>query len=250
MKRFQDRIVIVTGAGSGIGRATAVRLAEEGASLGLIDLNRGGLEETATTLEKLRTPFALHAADVSDPEGVRRTVAAVVERFGKLHVLCNVAGILRADHSHELALADWNKILAVNLTGTFLMCQAAIPHLLATKGAIVNMSSNAALGGHPWMAAYAASKGGVLSLTRCLALEYVKQGLRVNGVCGGAIATPMHGSFKLPEGADFTLLQRAMPINGVYATPEQAASVIAFLASDDASYMTGADVRVDGGSLS
>ena len=176
-------------------------------------------------------------------------MAAVIAKHDRLDVLCNVAGVLRADHTHEVKLADWERILRINLTGTFLMCRAAIPHLLKTKGAIVNTSSTSALGSHPWMAAYAASKGGILSMTRVIAVEYAKQGLRANCVCPGGINTPLHGQFRMPKGVDFELLRGAMP-PVPQVGPEYAASVIAFLASDDAKYMNGAEIRADGGALS
>jgi NAD(P)-dependent dehydrogenase (short-subunit alcohol dehydrogenase family) len=247
MKRFEDKVALVTGAGSGIGKATAERLAEEGARVACVDVRQDAVEKTA---QKLGGDAIALVCDVADPTAVGATVAAAVERFGKLNVLCNIAGILRSDHTHQLALEDWNRILAVNLTGTFLVCKAALPHLLQKKGNnIVNTSSTAALGSHPWMAAYAASKGGILSFTKTLAIEYVKHGLRANCVCPGGITTPLHGQFSLPDGADPELLRGAMPLVP-YVGPEHAASTIAFLASDDARYMTGTEIRVDGGALS
>ncbi len=247
MKRFEDKIVLVTGAGSGIGRATAERLAEEGASVACVDINADAAAETATKLG----PSAMSAAcDVGDPESVQTMVDAVIARYGQLNVLCNVAGVLQTNHTHEFPIEDWHRILRVNLTGTFLVCRAALPHLLQKKGNnIVNVSSTAALGSHPWMAAYAASKGGVLSLTKCLAVEYVKKGLRANSVCPGGINTPFHAQFSMPEGADPQLLQGAIPFVP-YVGPEHVASTIAFLASDDARYMNGTELRVDGGALS
>jgi NAD(P)-dependent dehydrogenase (short-subunit alcohol dehydrogenase family) len=249
MRRLESKVVLVTGAASGIGRATAIRTGTEGAKVACVDVKIAGAEDTARQVEALGTEAQAYECDVSDPAAVKATVAAAVKRFGKLDVLCNVAGILRSEHTHELKLEDWNRVLAVNLTGTFLMCQAALPHLLETKGNIVNMSSTAALGSHPWMAAYAASKGGVLSFSRCLAVEYVKQGLRVNVICPGGIKTSLHEQFSMPKGADVELLRGAIPFVE-YVGPEHAASVIAFLASDDARYMNGAEVRVDGGALS
>ena len=234
MKRFEGKVALVTGAASGIGKATAVRLAEEGAKVAAVDITDG----------------VEFKCDVSDEAQVAATVNAVLAKFDRLDVVCNVAGVLRADHTHELALADWDRILRINLTGTFLVCRATIPHLLKTRGAIVNTSSTAALGSHPRMAAYAASKGGILSLTRSLAVEYGKQGLRANCVCPGGIATPLHGQFKLPKGGDPELLRGAMPMALPYAGPEHAASVIAFLASDDARYINGVEIRADGGALS
>ncbi|HEX7670764.1 MAG TPA: SDR family NAD(P)-dependent oxidoreductase [Polyangiaceae bacterium] len=249
MLRFTGKVALVTGAASGIGRATAIRLAEEGADVACLDVAAAGLAETVAKVRELGRRGEGLECDVSSESSVEGAVKGVVERLGKLDVLCNVAGILRADHTHELRLEDWNRILTVNLTGTFLMCRAAIPHLLRTRGNIVNMSSTAALGSHPWMAAYAASKGGILSMTRALSVEYVKQGLRVNAICPGGIKTPLHGQFSVPKDADVDLLKGAIPFVD-YAGPEHIASAIAFVASDDGRYMNGAEIRIDGGALS
>ncbi len=249
MKRFTGKVALVTGAASGIGQATAIRLADEGADIVGVDLSKSGLGATAEAVEKLGRKVRVLECDVSVESAVLATVRAAVDEYGKLDVLCNVAGILRSDHTHELTLESWNRILSVNLTGTFLMCRAAIPHLLKTRGNIVNMSSTAALGSHPWMAAYAASKGGILSMTRSLSVEYVKQGLRVNAICPGGVKTPLHGQFNLPSGADVDLLKGAIPFVD-YAGPEHIASAIAFVASDDGRYMNGAEIRIDGGALS
>ena len=245
--RYIDKIVIVTGAASGIGRASALRLAREGASVACLDVDREALEETAKQIADGRG-LAI-PCDVSQESAVQSAVDQVVARFGRIDVLCNIAGILRSDRSHELSLENWNRVLSVNLTGTFLMCRAALPHLLTARGAIVNMSSTAALGAHPWMAAYAASKGGVISLTRALAVEYVKQGVRVNAICPGGVKTPIHNAFHLPKDVDYDLLKRALPYNG-FAEPDEVAGVVAFLGSKDASYLNGVEIRVDGGALS
>ena len=236
MKRFEGKVALVTGAASGIGKATVERLTEEGATVVALDVADG--------------PGRVDVkCDISDEQQVNDAIAAVIAKHDRLDVLCNVAGILRADHTHELKLEAWEKIIRVNLTGTFLVCKAAIPHLLKTKGNIVNTSSTSALGSHPWMAAYAASKGGILSMTRVIAVEYAKQGLRANCVCPGGINTPLHGQFRMPKGVDLELLRGAMP-PVPQVGPEYAASVIAFLASDDARYMNGAEIRADGGALS
>jgi NAD(P)-dependent dehydrogenase (short-subunit alcohol dehydrogenase family) len=187
--------------------------------------------------------------DVTDETAVREAVAACIARFGRLDVLCNVAGILRFDHTHELSLADWSRVLAVNLTGTFLLCREAIPHLLATRGNIVNMASTAGMTGHPWSAAYAASKGGVLAFTRSIAVEYAGQGVRANAICPGSIETPIKEAFRIPEGANPKLVRRIMPLTG-FAGPEKVANLVAFLASDEGSHITGEEIRIDGGALS
>jgi NAD(P)-dependent dehydrogenase (short-subunit alcohol dehydrogenase family) len=245
MQRFEGKVALVTGAASGIGKATAERLAAEGARVVCVDVQEGALEDTVETIRERGAEAIARLCDVSDPEAVRATVRATVDRFGALHTLCNIAGILRFEHTHEASLADWNRVLAVNLTGTFLMCQAAIPRLLETRGSIVNVSSTAALKGHAWTAAYSASKGGVLALTYELAIEYGKQGLRVNAVCPGAVETPMHGAFRVPEGADAKLVNRILPFVG-FQGPDQAASAIAFLASDESPHVNGTMLRVDG----
>lgn len=247
--RFTDKIAIVTGAASGIGQATAVRLAREGAKVACLDRSATGLEQTAKLIADGASEALPIDCDISDERAVESAVSEVVARFGRIDALCNIAGILRADHTHELRLEDWNQVIGVNLTGTFLMCRAALPHLLQTRGAIVNMASTAALGSHPWMAAYAASKGGIISLTRSLSVEYVKQGLRVNAICPGGVKTPIHKSLSLPKDVDYELLKRALPYNG-FAEPEEIAAVVAFLASADASYLNGIEIRVDGGALS
>jgi NAD(P)-dependent dehydrogenase (short-subunit alcohol dehydrogenase family) len=249
MRRFDDRVVLITGAASGIGRATAERLAKEGASLFCVDVQQDAVSQLVDELRGAGATAEAHVCDVSDDAQVDATVAACVQRFGKLDVLCNVAGILRFDHAHEIRTADWNRVMAVNVNGTFFMCRAALPHLLASKGNIVNVSSTAALSGQPWAAAYSASKGAVLALTRTLAIDYVKQGVRVNAVCPGDITTPIHNVFALPEGANPKLLRRVMAPMG-RGRPEDVAGVIAMLASDDGAFITGEDVRIDGGTLS
>lgn len=240
-------MVLVTGAGSGIGRATVHRLVDEGATVVATDISEEGL---ATTAKDAARPDAvtLFVGDVSDPAFGPAAVAQALQH-GRLDTVVNSAGILRFEHTHEVALEDWQKILDVNLTGTFLVCQAALSALLDGGGAIVNVASTAALAAHPWAAAYSASKGGVLALTRTLAIEYAKQGLRANAVCPGSIDTPITGAFNLPEGADGRLLHRIMSPVGM-GDPSVVAAAIAYLGSDDAQHVNGADLRVDGGTHS
>jgi NAD(P)-dependent dehydrogenase (short-subunit alcohol dehydrogenase family) len=235
--RFDGRVAIVTGAASGIGRATADRLADEGAIVVRADIAKEGLDDDAIV------------GDVSDPTFAPLLVTQTVERHGRLDVLANVAGILRTANTHEHSLDTWDQVLAINLTGTFLCCRAAIPELLKTSGNIVNVSSTAALAGHPWAAAYSASKGGVLALTRTIAVEYGRRGVRCNAVCPGSIQTPITKDFEFPEGADMDLVRRIMALDKARG-PETVAAAIAFLASDDAAHVNGEHVRVDGATLS
>ncbi len=197
-----------------------------------------GLAGSVTTL----------VGDVSTEHGVTSMVDASADRLGGLDVVVNVAGVLSFSHTHEVTIEEWNRLIAINLTGTFLVCRQALPHLLASRGNIVNLASTAAHAGQPWATAYVASKGGVLALTRALAVEYAAQGLRVNSISPGAIDTPITGAFHLPEGADIKLLGRVTPL-GPFGTPEGIAAAIAFVASDEASHMNGADLLIDGATL-
>jgi NAD(P)-dependent dehydrogenase (short-subunit alcohol dehydrogenase family) len=244
MQRYAGCGVLVTGAGSGIGRATVHRLVDEGATVVATDISEEGL---AGTVEGASRPDAVTplTGDVTDPDHAPAAVAALLEEVGRLDTLVNAAGTLRFEHSHEADMDAWERILAVNLTGTFRFCRAAIPALLDGGGAIVNVASTSSLFGHPWAAAYASSKGGVLALTKTLAVEYAKQGLRANAVCPGSIDTPITAAFHLPDGADAKLLRRVMAPTGM-AGPEVVAAAIAYLGSDDATHVNGADLRIDG----
>ncbi len=248
--RYEGRVALITGAASGIGRATAERIAREGGAVVCADVNEAGLEETVSTISGAGGSATAARCDVSDEDAVKATVAGAVSQHGGLHLLANVGGVLRFDNAHELSLDDWNRVLQINLTGTFLMCREAIPHLLEHPGdaAIVNTSSTAALGSHCWTAAYSASKGGVLSMTKCLAVEYGRQGLRVNAICPGAVGTPMIDQFSFPEGANEKLLRKSM-FYDQFRGPETVADTIAFLGSTEAAHINGAELRVDGGML-
>jgi NAD(P)-dependent dehydrogenase (short-subunit alcohol dehydrogenase family) len=248
MHRFENKVVLITGAASGIGRATAERLAAEGASLFLVDLAKEALEETAQRCAAAGARVESAPCDVAREEQVNDAVARCVDRFGRLDVLVNVAGILLLAHTHETTLAQWQRILDVNLTGTFLFCKAALPHLLASGGNIVNTSSTSALAGMPYGAAYGASKGGVLALTRALAAEYGGKGVRVNALCPGSIKTAMGSGSHLPKDVNWELLKRAMPLDKPRG-PEMVASVVALLASEDGAHINGESIRMDGGTL-
>ncbi|MGV9666103.1 SDR family NAD(P)-dependent oxidoreductase [Nocardia niigatensis] len=251
--RYEGRRVLVTGAGSGIGQGVALRLLAEGARLVAADVSEAGLAATVDAVpadqrERLRTL----TVDISNPEAVRTVTAEALEFLGGLDVLVNAAGILRAAHTHEMPLEDWNRVISVNLTGTFLMIQAALPALIESgHGVIVNFSSTSAFGSNPYMAAYSASKAGVNALTHSIALEYVKKGLRAVNIVPGGISTGITSGLALPADADWSLMAR-LPgwiEGGALGKPEDIAGVVAMVASDDGRYMTGTELRVDGGAL-
>ncbi len=245
--RLTGRSALVTGGASGIGAATALRLAAEGATVLAVDLDAEGLKGTVAALPAAATgSVTAHVADVSDEDAVAEAVAAAVEQGGGLDVVANIAGILRAAHSTEHSLELWDQVIRVNLTSTFLVCRAALPHLLDGGGAIINSASTSAEFGHPWMAAYAASKGGVAALTHTLAVEYSKRGVRVNAIAPGSVRTSMTKGLDFPPDADFDLIPRIMSPIGP-GDPASVASVVAMLASDDGAHMSGELIRIDGG---
>ncbi len=245
--RYENKVVIVTGAGSGIGQACVIRLVSEGARVIGIDTNEEGLQDT---VGKAIGPGAVRyiQGSVADEATVKHIVSQVASSEGKLDALINMAGILRSVATTDTSLELFNTILGVNLIGTFLFCREALPHLIETKGCIVNAASTAAQFGHPYMAAYAASKGGVFALTRTLAREYMKQGVRVNAVAPGGILTPMvMAQGARMEGLDLSLFQHLSRPDGAFGQPQDVAAVIAMLASADGAHMTGEVVKIDGG---
>jgi NAD(P)-dependent dehydrogenase (short-subunit alcohol dehydrogenase family) len=246
--------VIVTGAGSGIGQATVLRLLREDGTVHAVDVDAKGLQKTRDDAAAAGVDGTLTTAplDVSDEAAVVAGVSSAVSAMGGLDVLINAAGILRGAHTHEHSLQVWNQVIAVNLTGTFLMTRESLPALLASgRGVVVNFSSTSAQFGHPYMAAYAASKGGIESFTHTLALEYAKQGLRAVAVAPGGIVTGMSEATPglLPADADWELFGKMMPAlgNGAMASPDAIGNMIAALASDDGFFVTGATLRIDGG---
>ncbi len=246
MTRFTDRVAVVTGAGSGLGRATGRRLADERALVAALDIDEAAAKDTAATIEADGGTARAYGCDVSDWSSVEGAVAKVANDLGRPEILVNCAGVGKFVRSEEETPQNWNRIIGVNLTGTFLMCRGVLPHLLGGGGVIVNVASNAGLMGQPYSAAYCASKGGVVNLTRALGVEYRARGVRVNAVAPGGMNTPMINTFGFPDGAkpeDFAAI--TSPLG--YAEPEEIAALIAFVASDDARYMVGQIVSMDGG---
>lgn len=243
---MSGKAVLVTGAGGGLGQASAIELARAGADLCIVDLKAEGLAETARRIEALGRRALVRIADLSVAENCAPLVADTVAEYGWLNALCNVAGVLKLANSPDMPLADWNFVIAVNLTAPFLLSQAAIPHLLQTNGAIVNVASLAAHIGEAYAAAYCASKGGLAQLTKALAMEYLKQPIRINAISPGGMATPIGASFVPPPDADPELLGRFRPLRGLIEV-EDMARMVAYLASDASAGFHGAVIQMDAG---
>ncbi|HTW27151.1 MAG TPA: SDR family oxidoreductase [Acetobacteraceae bacterium] len=243
MSRLAGRVALVTGGAQGIGRAIAARLAQDGARIVIADLNEGKAAAAAESCGG--GAFALRC-DVSDAAQVATLFRSVEQRAERVDVLVNNAAIVPFIPWDEVDLAHWQQIIAVNLTGTFLMCRAGSDMMrrLGTKGRIINMCSNSLLAGTPNMAAYVASKGGVLGLTRALATELGKYGITVNAVMPGLVAS--EGAMATPHKDSFGFVEMLQALAG-HGRPEDIAPAVAFLASDDAHWITGQTLNVDGG---
>ena len=243
MARFDGKTVIVTGAGSGIGAATARRFSNEGANVVLAGRTRGKLDAVAKALAPDRT--LVQEADVSDLASVERLVATAVARFGGLDVLVNNAGMAEFGGLLEASLDDYRKTMAINVDGVIYGCRAAMPHLLSSKGSIINVSSVSGLGGDWSFAFYNTSKGAVTNLTRSLAMEFGGRGVRVNAVAPSLTVSDMSAGIMEDSGVMAKFAER-IPM-GRAAKAEEVAAVIAFLASEDASFVNGVNLPVDGG---
>jgi NAD(P)-dependent dehydrogenase (short-subunit alcohol dehydrogenase family) len=231
MGRFDGKVALVSGAARGIGLAVSDKLEHDGAMVVRCDVRptAGGV-----------------VCDVRDPGSCAAAVASALDDHGRLDILANVAGIGISRTIQDLDPAEWREIIEVNLTGTFLLSQSALPALLETKGTIVNMGSVAGLRATPYNAAYCASKGGVIMLTKSMAIELAKAGVRVNAVCPASVDTPFLRGFELPEGADMDLLTRAASPMGRKIDPAEVAAAVAYLASDDAATISGTTLVIDG----
>jgi len=251
---LKDKIAIVTGAASGIGKATAIAFAREGAKVTCVDINVDGAEATARTIADTGGEAASLRADVSAEDDVKAMIADTVARWGRLDVLYNNAGIGTGNPVTQVSIEEWDRIIDINLRGVFLGTKHAIPAMLQSGGgAIVNTASDAGLIGTPMLSAYCASKGGVVLFTKATAAEWGRMGIRVNCVCPGVIRTPildpmlaMAKTMGASEEQVWARMGKAHPIGRV-GKPEEVAEAVTWLASDRASFVTGVALPVDGG---
>ncbi|EEZ85124.1 conserved hypothetical protein [Vibrio alginolyticus 40B] len=241
MRGLKNKVALVTGSANGIGLAIAKRLYEEGANVALADWNEEQLANAVEGFDKQRV--SAHSIDVSDPEKVAALISDVVTRFGKLDILVNNAGVHVPGSVIEGSVEDWKKISGVNIDGVVYCAKFALPELLKTKGCMVNTASVSGLGGDWGAAFYCASKGAVVNLTRAMALDHGADGVRINAVCPSLVKTNMTNGW--PQDIRDKFNERIAL--GRAAEPEEIASVVTFLASDDASFINGVNLPVDGG---
>ena len=243
MSRFEGKVVVVTGAGSGIGAGTARRFLQEGAFVVLNGRREARLRETVAGFDTARS--LVHPGDVSDEEYVKRLVEDAITKFGKLDVFVNNAAMAIFGPFAQTTTQDWRKLMATDLDSVYFGSREALPHLLKTKGSIINVSSASGLGGDWGLSAYNAAKGAITNFTRALALEYGSRGVRVNAVAPSLTSTEATVDLEKSE-AVMAAFRDRLPI-GRAATPDEVAGVIAFLASEDALFINGVNLPIDGG---
>ncbi len=243
---LSGKVAIVTGAGSGIGRASAILFAREGAKVVVSDADEKSGKETALMIKKAKGAAIFAKADISSDSDAKDLIAAAVRAFGKLNVLFNNAGILRHGNAAECTERDWDRVIDVNLKGAWLCSKHAIPEMIKTGGgSIINTSSIAGLVAFSGIAAYTASKGGIIQLTKSMALDFANKKIRANAICPGIIKTAMTKEMLKDKKASEAML-KATPL-GRFGVPEDVASAALYLASDDSSFVTGTTLVVDGG---
>lgn len=253
MGRLEGKVAIVTGAGSGIGRASAIRFAMEGADVACVDFDREGAETTVASIGERGLTVV---ADVSKEADAERMVAETVERFGAPTVLYANAGVSGRGTAAEVTMEDWQRVIGINLTGVWLSCKHALPPMIeAGGGSIINQASVTAQVGFPSCAPYSAAKGGVMALTRQMAADYGPHNIRVNAICPGTVPTPMvRNTYARVNGLDLSevdaVLEKEWPDQitmGRLGTPDDIASLALYLASDESSWITGTTPTIDGG---
>ena len=248
--KLKDKVALITGGSLGLGKATAILFAEEGAKVVITGRTEKTLKEAVDEAKKKGLDLDYLVSDVSKEEDCKAAVDYVIEKYGKIDILFNNAGVLYVGTTHQTDTEIWDKTFAINVRGTFLMSKYAIPHMLEKGyGCIVNNSSVLGLKAVPGVAAYNATKGAVTQLTRSTALEYADKGIRVNAICPGTIDTPMVDSLldQMPDRADATELFKSFHPMGRFGTPEEIAHSVLFLCEDNVGFMTGTMLSVDGG---
>jgi meso-butanediol dehydrogenase/(S,S)-butanediol dehydrogenase/diacetyl reductase len=242
--RYQGKTVIVTGAASGIGRATTLRLASEGARVICADINQAGAQATAESLAG--GPHIALGFDGGIAASCRAMIASAKRWAGQIDMLCNIAGIMAWGPVARFTEDDFDRVLRINLSSLYYVSKAAMPHLIETRGNIVNMSSAAGLVGIAYNSAYCASKAGVIAMTKSMAIEFAAAGVRVNAICPTGVKTPMTGTLDWPDDMDAALLMRNASKMGDMIDPEDVAAAVAYLGSADARYISGIAMPVDG----
>ena len=243
---FDGKVVVVTGAASGLGRATALAFAREGAKLALADINEAGLAATVASAAELGAEAKSIPTNMADAAACTTLVGETVARFGGVDVVCNVAGAFRFDHAADISVDVWDRIFAVNVRGPFFLIQSALPQLIESQGAVVNVASASAFLGHAYLAHYAASKAALVNLTKSLAMEFMQKSVRINAIAPGGINTAMTAATAIPEGIDFKLLGRYVPLRGS-SEPEDLTDLILMLAGPRGKALHGACVNADRG---
>lgn len=245
-RRYEGKVVVVTGAAGGIGRATALRMAAEGATVWCADLAAAGVAATAEEIRSNGGAAREATVDVTDPAAAAALVARVVEQDGGIDVLANIAGIGGMAHTTDETPENFARLLAVNSAGPFHMIQPALPTLLERGGNVVNLASTAGVIGQAYCASYCASKHALVGMTKALALEFGRKGIRFNAVCPGGVNTGLLGSFLPPEGHSPSLIGRAF-LDANLQEPESVAALVCYVGSPEAHYVNGAVMVVDGG---
>lgn len=249
-ERLKNKVALVTGAGGGIGRGIALRFAAEGARVGVLDIHPQGVRDTTAAISAAGGQACALSCNLRSPEEVRAAVAALRQAFGPVNVVVNNAAVMPAHVLHETSLEDWNAVFEVNVRGAYLVNREVIPDMMAHGGgSIIHMASVTGIRGLPGLAAYSATKGALIALTRAMSTDYARYGIRVNSVSPGTIDSPMLHDFLAAQKNPQTLRRQfdAMHPIGRVGTIDEVASVFVFLASDEAGFVTGSNYEVDGG---